>query len=150
MICKFCEEEILGDCNFCENCGNCINPAVQPPFPEQKTVICGKRAITFGIIGIILSFIFSIVGCIVSDFGIHYGVKEYKYTQKMCGLVLSIIGMIFSVIATLIGFWLLNFILTSILSITTTVSIINESIFWMKEFLSSINGILTKISDFLS
>ena len=150
MICRICGKEISENSNFCDNCGNPINPAAQPPIPEQKFINYEKRAITLGIIGIVISFIFSIVGCIVSGFGIYYGSKEYKFTGKTSGLILSIIGMICSVIATLIGFWLLDFILTTILSITATASAVGNSFYLINAILSTINDAAMKISNFLS
>ena len=118
--------------------------------PRKKFINYEKRAITLGIIGIVISFIFSIVGCIVSGFGIYYGSKEYKFTGKTSGLILSIIGMICSVIATLIGFWLLEFILTTVLSLTATASAVGDSFYLINAILSTLNDAVMKISNFIS
>ena len=150
MICRFCGKEIADDSNFCGNCGNILNQSAQQPFSEQKIINYEKRSITLGIIGIITSFILSVVGCITSGFGIYYGIKEYKYTKKICGLILSSVGMLFSVIATLIGFVILDFILTLLMSFTTTFSAINDSIYIIKSFLSSLNNIGINIADLFS
>lgn len=150
MICRTCGKEISDSSNFCENCGSVVNPAAQPPIPEQKFINYEKRAITLGIIGIVISFIFSIVGCIVSGFGIYYGWKENNFTGKTCGLILSLIGMFCSIIATIIGFWLLDFILTTILSIASTASAVGKFFYLINAFLSTLNDVVAKTSNFLS
>lgn len=59
-------------------------------FPET-----GKKAqisIILGIMGIVFAWLFAFVGHIVSIIGIILGIKEYKETEKLTGLVLNIIG----------------------------------------------------------
>ena len=66
---------------------------------DKKTQI----AIILGIIGIVFAWLFALVGHIVSVVGIILGIKEYKETEKMTGLILSIIGEVCSIFSSIIG-----------------------------------------------
>ena len=66
---------------------------------DKKTQI----SVILGIIGIVFAWIFALIGHIVSIIGIIFGIKEYKETEKMTGLVLSIIGEVSSILSSIIG-----------------------------------------------
>ena len=75
---------------------NLGNPA---PTNQKKVQI----SLILGIIGIVSAWLYALGGHILSIIGIVFGVKEYKETGNMIGLVLSIIGEVCSVISSLIG-----------------------------------------------
>ena len=125
---KFC-----GNCGFemddaavvCVNCGcQVVPPAtaqpiqqpIQQPFQQQMPmnnqmpmgapVQPAKKtqvSMILGIIGIITAWLFALIGHITSIIGIVLGIKEYKATGKMTGLVLSIIGEVCAILSSLIG-----------------------------------------------
>lgn len=76
-------------------------PYMGYPQPEQqkKTYV----GLICGIIGIVFSFLFALVGHAASITGIVFGVKEKKTQNNSAGLIVSIIGEVLSVISSLIG-----------------------------------------------
>ena len=101
MYCSVCGKELLDKAVVCPNCGCLVkDKANSNPFQTQsKTQI----SLILGIIGIISAWLFALVGHIVSIIGIVYGIKDYKQTEKMSGLILSIIGEVCSLISSVIG-----------------------------------------------
>ena len=69
------------------------------PTNEEKA----KVSLILGIIGIVFAWLFALVGHITSIIGIVIGIKEYKETEKMTGLILSIIGEVCSIFSSIIG-----------------------------------------------
>ncbi len=69
------------------------------PAKENQTSV----SLILGIIGIVFAWIFALIGHIISIIGIVMGIKEYKETDKVIGLVLSIIGEVCSIISSAIG-----------------------------------------------
>ena len=67
---------------------------------EKKT---NPAPIILGIVGIIFAWVFALVGHITSIIGIVLGIREYKANERMAGLVLSIIGEVFSIFSSIIG-----------------------------------------------
>ena len=99
-FCTHCGSEVRDDAVICMNCG-C---AVTPNTPSKETPAKGRNAATIlGIVGIISAWLLAIVGHITSIIGIIVGIKEYKETGKMSGLVLSIIGEVCSIFSSIIG-----------------------------------------------
>lgn len=78
------------------------NPYGQPMY--QQPVQQNKTSMVLGIIGIVFSFLFALVGHATSIPGIVIGYKEYKKNGYKTGLILSIIGESLSVLSSLIGF----------------------------------------------
>ncbi|MBP3327485.1 MAG: zinc ribbon domain-containing protein [Clostridia bacterium] len=84
MFCKTCGKEISDEAVVCPECG-CLthNEAVTTESEQAK-----KGSKTSTILGII---------------GIVTGIKEYKETGKMTGLVLSIIGEACAIFSSIVG-----------------------------------------------
>ena len=85
-------------------------PVYQPQqgYPMQQPKKSSPAAIILGIIGIISSWLIALVGHITSIIGIVLGIKEYRETKSMAGLVLSIIGEVCAIISSIIGAVLLT------------------------------------------
>ncbi len=102
MFCKTCGKEIPDEAVICPQCG-CMTkdetdlPETQQPKKESKT------SMVLGIVGIIVSWLFALAGHIVSIIGIVTGIKAYKETGKMTGLILSIIGEVCAIFSSIIG-----------------------------------------------
>ena len=80
---------------------NYQQPYMGYPQPEQPKKAYG--ALICGIIGIVFSFLFALVGHAASITGIVLGAKEKKTQGSSAGLIVSIIGEVLSVISSLIG-----------------------------------------------
>ena len=93
-FCTHCGNEINKNADVCIKCG-CM---VKKP-PQHQT----KVSLILGIIGIVFAWLFALVGHITSIIGIIIGIKEYKETEKMTGLILSIIGEVCSIFSSIIG-----------------------------------------------
>lgn len=79
---------------------------MQQGYPMQQApqeVKSSKAPIVLGITGIIMAWLLAIAGHALSITGIALGIKEYKATGKMTGLVLSIIGEVCAIISSVIG-----------------------------------------------
>ena len=94
--------------NYDNGYGNSYNSANsnQPPI---KSTSAPKTALILGILGIVFSFIFALVGHILSIIGIVIGIKEKKTMNYSTGLTLSIIGEVCSVISSILGILLTSF-----------------------------------------
>ena len=112
------QKNIKSDVRFCWNCGSGINVnAVICPscgcMIKKDSIKTGtnssgsdkktQTSVILGIIGIVFAWLFALVGHIVSIIGIVQGIKEYKDTEKMTGLILSIIGEVCSIFSSIIG-----------------------------------------------
>ena len=89
---------------ICPSCGcvikkDVIKTSISPSETNKKT----QTSVTLGIIGIVFAWLFALVGHIISIIGIILGIKEYKETEKMTGLILSIIGEVCSIFSSIIG-----------------------------------------------
>lgn len=102
MYCSVCGKEIMDEAVICPGCGCMVNVKTTTPSKnqlEKKTSV----SLILGIIGIVFAWLFALVGHIVSIIGIVFGIKEYKESEKMTGLVLSIIGEVCSIFSSIIG-----------------------------------------------
>ena len=100
--CTHCGNGINDDAVICIKCGcsvECKNIS-KTASPSENNV---SAALILGIIGIVSAWLFALVGHITSVIGIILGIKEYKETEKMTGLVLSIIGEVCSIFSSIIG-----------------------------------------------
>ena len=106
--CTYCGKQLFDEAVFCPGCG-CMAPKrnvvytaqpvnVAPPAANKTSV-----ALILGICGIVLAWLFALLGHASSIVGIVFGVKEYKETGKTAGLALSIVGEACSIISSLIG-----------------------------------------------
>lgn len=100
MYCSVCGKEISEEAVICTGCGCMVkNVNMKEVTPENKKQV----ALILGIIGIVFAWLFALVGHIISIVGIVHGIREYKETEKMTGLVLSIIGEVCSIFSSIIG-----------------------------------------------
>ena len=101
MYCSKCGKEVCEGAVICPNCGCPTGKG----YDNQNTHEVKKSAasIVLGILGIIFSWVFALVGHILSVIGIVLGYKEYNKNGSKSGLVLSIIGEVCSVISSAIG-----------------------------------------------
>ena len=98
-FCTHCGNEINENADVCIKCGCMVKKNTSTPTNEEKA----KVSLILGIIGIVFAWIFALVGHITSIIGIIIGIKEYKETEKMTGLILSIIGEVCSIFSSIIG-----------------------------------------------
>lgn len=103
-FCAHCGTALHEQAVFCPGCGCAVNgvaaPATASSAPaEKKTSV----SLILGIIGIVFAWLFALVGHIVSIIGIVLGIKEYKETDKMTGLILSIVGEVCAILSSIIG-----------------------------------------------
>lgn len=104
MYCSTCGKEINDDAVVCVGCGCLVQKASQSKkTPQTNTENKTQTALILGIVGIIFAWIFALVGHIASIIGIVIGIKEYKETNKMTGLVLSIVGEVCAIFSSIIG-----------------------------------------------
>ena len=144
MFCKFCGKELSDNAVGC----TVNSPAKANANSSIKTSGKSNISIILGLVGIISSWIFVLIGHIASIIGIILGINEYKRSKKMTGLVLSIIGEACAILSTIIGFILLNIlseITLAIFSITTTISSIEAIISSTDETVAVIKEIITAI-----
>ena len=80
QFCTHCGKEVADGATVCMNCG-C-------PIPQKPVVA---------------AWLFALIGHITSIIGIIIGVREYKETNNELGLVLSIVGELFSILSSIIG-----------------------------------------------
>ncbi len=71
------------------------------PVPAQKKY--GAAAIALGIIGIVFSFLFAIVGHICSIIAIGLGINDVIKKRKPAGLILGVVGEVLSIVSSIIG-----------------------------------------------
>lgn len=99
--CTKCGKELMDESIICVGCGCSVveNKSTRFAPVTQKP----KAAMILGIIGIVFAWLFALVGHIVSIIGIVVGIKEYKTTEKMTGLILSIVGEVCAIFSSIIG-----------------------------------------------
>ncbi|MBQ3135168.1 MAG: hypothetical protein IJB75_05095 [Oscillospiraceae bacterium] len=99
--CTKCGKELMDESVICVGCGCSVVENKNPQFAPatQKP----KAAMILGIVGIVFAWLFALVGHIVSIIGIVVGIKEYKTTEKMTGLILSIVGEVCAIFSSIIG-----------------------------------------------
>lgn len=104
MFCSKCGKEISNDAVICINCGCAVQKVATPA--TNSSFNSGKKSqvsLVLGIIGIVSAWLFALVGHITSIIGIILGIKEYRETGRMTGLVLSIIGEVCAILSSIIG-----------------------------------------------
>ena len=100
-FCTHCGNEVNENAVVCLQCG-CEIPSANISVTtgsQSKT----QLSLTLGIIGIVSAWLFALVGHVVSIIGIVIGIKEYKKSNRMTGLILSIIGEVCSILSSIIG-----------------------------------------------
>ena len=105
MFCSRCGKEIANEAVMCTGCGCAVNGANTAKSKTNAVKADNKTSasLILGIIGIVGAWLFALVGHITSVIGIVLGIKEYKETEKMAGLILSIIGEVCSIFSSIIG-----------------------------------------------
>lgn len=63
-----------------------------------------KAGLILGILGIVFAWLFAIVGHVLSIIGIIVGITEYKTTNIMNGIILSIVGESCAIFSSLMGY----------------------------------------------
>ena len=106
--CEKCGKELLDDAVVCVGCGCSVGGGTGKPANDVKSAPVeskkkGSGAIVFGCIGIIGAFLFALIGHIASIIGIVLGIKEYRKSGKMTGLVLSIVAEVCCILSSIIG-----------------------------------------------
>lgn len=100
-FCTHCGKEVNDNAIVCIHCGCAISAGNSSISTESKSK--SQISLILGIIGIVSAWLFALVGHITSIIGIVLGIKEYKETNRMTGLILSIIGEVCSVLSSIIG-----------------------------------------------
>ena len=104
MYCSVCGKEISDDAVICTGCGCMIKNVDIKNIPMTKENEKKKQSsLILGICGLVLAWLFALAGHIVSIIGIVIGIKEYKETNKITGLVLSIVGEVCAIFSSIIG-----------------------------------------------
>ena len=99
-FCSHCGSEIDENAVICVKCGCAVNEEKNDSVESVKKA---KTSLIFGILGIVFAWLFAIIGHVLSIIGIVVGIKEYKATNKMTGLILSIIGEVCAIFSSIIG-----------------------------------------------
>ena len=102
-FCQHCGKEIMDEAVVCVGCGCAVNNPIVNQSTSAKAEKKASASLILGIIGIVFAWLFALVGHITSIIGIILGIKEYKETEKITGLVISIIGEICSIFSSIIG-----------------------------------------------
>ena len=97
-FCIHCGKEINENAIICIHCG-CSVQSPETNVPSHRFPV----SLILGIIGIITAWIFALVGHITSITGIVLGIKEYKESDRVSGIVLSVIGEACSLLSSFIG-----------------------------------------------
>ena len=133
MFCKFCGTELAENANFCSRCGKIVDmslpeePMITEELPaelpddiqesEQDTVqkeksSLARKILTFAILGCAFAFTsyLSFIGLafsIVSAALVRKYLKRYQYTERNAtvGRALSIVGIIVSVVFTIVSIY---------------------------------------------
>lgn len=104
MYCSTCGKEIPDEAVICTGCGCMVQKANVTKAPAANGAEKSSVAsVILGIVGIVFAWIFALVGHVTSIIGIVLGLKEYKASGKMTGLVLSIVGEVCSILSSIIG-----------------------------------------------
>ena len=100
-FCTHCGNEVNENSVVCIQCG-CVISSTKTAISTESQ---GKTQVSLilGIIGIVTAWIFALVGHVTSIIGIVFGIKEYKKSNTMTGLILSIIGEVCSILSSIIG-----------------------------------------------
>lgn len=101
-FCRRCGAQIPEQNLLCPYCGTDTSLptySYYPPTPPRSS----GASIVLGIIGIVTAWLFALAGHITSIIGIVLGVKEYRATGKVAGLVLSIIGEVCAILSSVMG-----------------------------------------------
>lgn len=98
-FCTHCGNEVNEDAEVCINCGCMVEKNTSAPTSKGEIQV----SLILGIVGIVFAWLLAFVGHITSIIGIVIGIKEYKETEKMSGLALSIIGEVCSIFSSIIG-----------------------------------------------
>ena len=93
-FCKQCGYEMEDSSSFCPNCGT-------PAKEENRSF--NPVPLILGILGILFGWLFALIGHILSIIGIVLGVKEYKCSGSVSGLIVSIIGELCSIASSIFG-----------------------------------------------
>lgn len=107
--CEKCGKELMDDAVVCVGCGCPATDNGPAPLQNKQAASAeqqkksGSGAIVFGVIGILGAFLFALIGHIASIIGIVLGIKDYKKTGKMTGLVLSIVAEVCCIFSSIIG-----------------------------------------------
>lgn len=104
--CSHCGSEVNENAVVCINCGCAIPKGQVFVYEQNLTSKADKKtsvSLILGIVGIVFAWLFALVGHILSIIGIVMGIKEYKETEKLTGLTLSIVGEVCSIISSIIG-----------------------------------------------
>ena len=127
MICNNCKAEIENGSEFCNHCGAPVTAG--EPVSERQPVTYNEQDIAaeadcpspikvliFGIIGLALSFDYTIPGIILSAIGLKFA-NDYiaclgnTNTKVKVGRILSIVGLIRSIVLTVLIFIYVGIIL---------------------------------------
>ena len=107
--CAKCGNELMDEAVVCVKCGCPVNSApvvmgqTPAPVPTTEKAEPSKAPVVLGVLGIVCAWLFALAGHILSIIGIVMGIKEYKKTGNMTGLVLSIIGEVCAIFSSIIG-----------------------------------------------
>ena len=102
-FCTHCGHEMNENAVVCLNCGCMVQETQTKTNTQQTTERKTNTSVILGIVGIVSAWLFALVGHVTSIIGIVLGIREYKASDKIDGLVLSIIGEICSMISSVIG-----------------------------------------------
>ena len=99
-FCTHCGSEVNENATVCLKCG-CAIP--RENLTKNQDITPANTSIVLGIVGIVAAWIYALSGHITSIIGIVLGIRDYKESGRISGLVLSIIGEVCSVISSIIG-----------------------------------------------
>lgn len=97
--CSNCGNEVDENAVICVKCGS----EIKKDNNSNVTTATPKASLILGILGIVFAWLFAIIGHALSIVGIIIGIKEYKATNKMTGLIISIIGEVCAIFSSIIG-----------------------------------------------
>ena len=107
MFCKNCGKQLSDEELTCPECGTTI--AEQAPDPKQNDAqVRTVDMNTFAIVGFILSFFSSIVGLVLSIFGLIHANKYYAGKGKGFAIAGIVVGSVFWVVYIIYSFALLG------------------------------------------
>ena len=115
--CSHCGAEVSDEAVICMKCGCAIKSAPKPANQEASNLQDTKSnslmvaAIVLGIVGIVVSWVFALIGHIASIVAIVLGIVALKKIGKPTGLILGIIGELCSIISSVIGVVLMSGVL---------------------------------------
>lgn len=101
--CSNCGSEVDEKAVVCIKCGCAIKKENNYENCLETTTETPKTGLILGVLGIIFAWLFAIIGHALSIIGIIVGIKEYKSTNKMTGLILSIVGEVCAIFSSMLG-----------------------------------------------